>query len=141
VSVEHDQSWYARVRDLIEHNQYSHVEYHLHQTEPDYLSVAKIIPDGSLDFVLVDGLARAECALVSLGKLKPGGILILDNCNWYLPCASRSPDSVPLHGAPKSESWRRLHSKLSSWRCIWTTNGVTDTALWVKNANHTQDQG
>jgi hypothetical protein len=36
-------------------------------------------PDGSLDVVLVDGRARAACILHAIGKLRPGGMLILDN--------------------------------------------------------------
>jgi predicted O-methyltransferase YrrM len=43
------------------------------------------MPDDHIDFVLVDGITRQTCVRSSMGKLKPGGLLILDNANLYVP--------------------------------------------------------
>ncbi len=39
----------------------------------------------SLDYALVDGSYRDECVMRALEVLRPGGMLILDNANWYIP--------------------------------------------------------
>jgi predicted O-methyltransferase YrrM len=39
-------------------------------------------PDEHFDVVLVDGRARVECALNAMDKIKPGGLLVLDNSEW-----------------------------------------------------------
>ena len=36
-------------------------------------------PDASLDLVVVDGRARVECARRAMPKVKPGGLLLLDD--------------------------------------------------------------
>ena len=43
-------------------------------------------PDGYFDLILVDGRARPSCMLRSISKLKPGGLLVLDNAErkYYL---------------------------------------------------------
>jgi predicted O-methyltransferase YrrM len=42
-------------------------------------------PDASLDFVVVDGWYRPVCARAALSKLKPGGLLLIDNTDWKDP--------------------------------------------------------
>ncbi len=138
-SVEHNRNWYVLVEKQLE-SVGKPVDYRLREdgaTEsPDsaYVEVAKSIASSSLDFVLVDGVARDHCALASLDKLKPGGMLIIDNVNWYLPREpkSRSPNSRDQADGYASEVWGQVGEQIKNWRCVWTTNGVWDTALWVK---------
>lgn len=100
-----------------------------------YVRIIDEVSDESLDFVLVDGLARSWCALAAIPKLRPGGLLVIDNANWYLPgpYPSRSPNSRNELG-PAGPEWFEVSYALARWRCIWTSNGVTDTAMWVKPA-------
>jgi predicted O-methyltransferase YrrM len=84
----------------------------------------------SLDFVLIDGEYRDDTALRAVGLLKPGGLLILDNANSYLPNLSRTPWRVHQ---PASQNWARFLTEVQGWRHIWTTNGAWDTALWIKS--------
>jgi hypothetical protein len=58
--------------------------------------------------------------------------VIVDNSNWYLPCNSHSPNSRRPHEGPASAIWQLFLSEVKDWHCLWTTNGVTDTTLWVK---------
>jgi hypothetical protein len=46
---------------------------------PQYVDSINQFSDESLDFVLVDGRRRVECTLAAISKIKPGGILALDN--------------------------------------------------------------
>lgn len=117
-----------------------HVDYHLCEdgssegSDTSYVHIAEQMKPKSLDFCLIDGVARDHCALASLDKLKPGGILIIDNVNWYIPKAqpSFSPNSRSLQQGYASEVWQTVGDQLRNWRGIWTSNGVTDTAFWVK---------
>ncbi|MBI3090847.1 MAG: hypothetical protein HYY96_09290 [Candidatus Tectomicrobia bacterium] len=130
-SIEHDPYWYRRVSRRIQRMKLTHVDYHLCD-ESKYVERALSMQKNSLDLILVDGIRRDECAVVALSLLKPGGIIVIDNCNWFLPSASRSPNSQRYGHAPPSESWQTFQMAVGDWRCIWTSSGVTDTALWMK---------
>lgn len=138
VSIEHDRSWYTRISRQLKEQGFSNVDYRFCEKESDYVSVADQLPQESLDFVLVDGIARGQCALAAVPKLKTGGLLILDNSNWFLPSASRSPNSRRLSQGSASEVWNVFLSELKRWRCTWTTDGVTDTACWEKPKSNEQ---
>jgi hypothetical protein len=88
----------------------------------------------SLDFVLVDGQLRHECAAVALHLIKPGGILIIDNAEWFIPHNSHSPGAIARTGAPVSDGWTAVLAELGHWRLVWTSNGVWDTAIYCKPA-------
>jgi predicted O-methyltransferase YrrM len=132
VSVEHDEAWSGRVRAWISEHGIKNVEHRFCSDELSYLAVADEIPPGSLDFVLVDGIARDRCALIALSRLRPGGLLVIDNANWYLPCDSRAPGSCRSIPDAASHLWANFFAQTHDWRRIWTTNGITDTALFVK---------
>jgi hypothetical protein len=132
-SLEHNADWYARVRRDLPPS----VELRLYPDTPQhdpacaYVRVTEEVPDLSLDLALVDGVTelRDACARSVIPKLKPGALLVVDNANWFIPHPSRSPGTAVQ---PASPLWRTLAETLADWRCIWTSNGVTDTALWVK---------
>lgn len=137
-SVESDPVWYEKVKaDL---GKASNVRYVFRDCPAGasdvqataYASVADLFASNSLDFVLIDGQVRDICARVVLDKIRPGGVLVIDNCNWYLPSRSRSPSS--LRTVEVGSRWSEVHSVLVRWRNIWTSNGVTDTAIWIRPA-------
>jgi len=132
ISVEHNEAWFQKVTVELQEKGFSNVDYCLRKDESEYVSLADGIQPESLDFCLVDGMARDACALASLALLKPGGILIIDNCNWYLPCKSRSPNSRRESDGPASNAWKTFLAEVQDWRYVWTTSGVTDTSLWLK---------
>jgi predicted O-methyltransferase YrrM len=45
----------------------------------DYVTCVADEPDDSFDLVIVDGRARVECVRRSMPKVKPGGLLVLDD--------------------------------------------------------------
>ena len=128
-SVESDRAWYQRVARMLEENAINNVGL-LHRVEPEYVAVAEEMEDGSLDFALVDGIARDRCALALLPKLKPGGLMIIDNVNWYLPNRSHAPTS--RRNDYETPVWAEVERRIASWRRIWTSNGVTDTLIAVR---------
>ncbi|NNJ11426.1 hypothetical protein EKD04_013895 [Chloroflexales bacterium ZM16-3] len=105
-SIEHDAPWYERVRALLPPG--AKLDYALVSPEPclrpeldldpadphayisanypgegltykRYVSQIDAFADGSLDLVLIDGRARASCLARAAPKVRPGGMLILDN--------------------------------------------------------------
>jgi hypothetical protein len=45
----------------------------------EYVAAVGDEPDSSLDLVIVDGRARVECVRQAMSKVKPGGLLLLDD--------------------------------------------------------------
>jgi hypothetical protein len=117
-------------------------DYQCHpREEPDatgdrssYAQVARLLCDESIDFVLVDGVYRDHVTLFLLPKIRPGGMLIIDNVNRYLPLLTASPGSLRPSAAPVTAAWEQGTAALTKWRRLWTSNGVWDTAIFVKAA-------
>jgi hypothetical protein len=136
-SVEHDPAWtktvQARLNSL---GLMDRVTYHLcpdgqnESPNTDYVQVIHQAGDASLDFCLVDGVCRPWCALASLAKIKPGGLLIIDNANWFLPAPkpTSAPNSIGNHHEV-SEPWRIFQAATALWHSVWTSDGVTCTLL------------
>jgi hypothetical protein len=100
------------------------------ETSP-YVKVVDTFEDKTLDFVLVDGHVREYCCRRVLPKIKPGGMLVIDNANWYFDYPTHSPVSRVGKGHANAV-WQEVWDSLRSWRRIWTSCGVWDTAIWIK---------
>jgi hypothetical protein len=146
VSVEHHAGWHAAVSDSLEKAGLHSVDYRLHPCEPerietpewiaamfasDYVRAVDTFGPQSIDFALVDGMYRSACALAVLPKLRPGGRLIVDNVNWFLPSGSRAPSSRGVRDEPLSPTWVEFQVAVADWKQEWTENGVADTAIWI----------
>jgi len=137
VSIEHYEGWYIKVKEMLKNKNIDNVDYVLlpkenspynkkdldiYLNEHNELESKKIFekyynkvneyPDDYFDFVLIDGRSRVRCGLNAINKLKSGGIFVLDNSERerYLP----------------------LHKSLNSWPMVNTTNGFTNTTIWIK---------
>jgi predicted O-methyltransferase YrrM len=139
-SVEHDFRWHEAVTARLKEQHVGNVHYVLAPEDQPmerggasaYARTALTFPDASLDFALVDGHYRDYSAKLVLPKLKPGGILIIDNVNWYLPCRSKAPNSRTFGQGPLTPVWAEVERELSGWRTIWTSSGVWDTAIFIR---------
>jgi len=141
ISVEHNEAWYKAVSSKLKAANVFNVKYILCKLDAGNKKPNEILPyvkaihkcdKNSLDFVLVDGIYRELCSNLALEKIRPGGIIILDNANRYIPCDSISPGSRPKNSAPKSKEWVHFLNRVEKWRQIWTSNGIYDTAIWFK---------
>ena len=143
-SIESDISWYEKVKIMLAEKNLSHVTYHLKvEDEPEesgnkasYVKVLEDFPEQSLNYVLVDGLYRDYCALNAVNKIKAEGMIIIDNVNWYLPSTSYSPNSRKHSDGPKNAVWAQFLEQIDGWETIWTSSGVTDTAIFIKPQTH-----
>lgn len=145
-SVEHEQGWFEQVKSDLPRTagghtvDYRFVECDLRRSDsPEshpYCDIADELEPGSLDFALVDGVIRLSCFRKAIDRLKPGGLLILDNAERYVPNrrGERYTTFYNHRDDMASPAWADAMTRVEGWRPIHTTNGLWDTRLWVKPA-------
>lgn len=139
-SVEHDPGWYQQVTAKLVERGAHHVEYRLARADDrdasgewSYVRSAGGTCE-MVDFALVDGIYRDRCAQLAMERLRVGGLLIIDNAEQFFTHPTHSPSALRRGGPDVSPLWREVRRKLSNWSCLWTTNGVFDTAIFTKPA-------
>ena len=136
-SVENDMEWFAKLRSTVERGGLRNVDLKFFSPKSalndarEYVSFIGEV-GGPFDLIIVDNLHRDHCALSAIEYLRPGGLLLIDNINWFLPSRTVSPASRRQEDGPASPLWADFSDRVKPWRQIWTSNGVTDTAIWVK---------
>lgn len=122
-SIESDVTWFEQVRSMVSglsnvdlrHIPLEHREAETYALDYAVLpaNAAAIVsePDASLDFVVVDGWYRPVCARAALSKLKPGGLLLIDNTDWKDPPHVHVPKDWPL-----VHQSRNVMTQTSIWR-------------------------
>jgi predicted O-methyltransferase YrrM len=139
-SVEHDHNWSEQVSTRLksarlDNVDFLHIKDNVSEAEgatSSYVRVLDRFNDQSLDLVLVDGIYRNHCAVGCVPKVKSGGLVILDNANWFLPSTSRAPSSRKPGDGPADAVWAAFAETTGNWRRIMTSNGVSDTLLLFK---------
>ena len=140
-SVEHDKLWHQRVSARLRELGLANVDYILAPRDqpPEFGEISKYastvlaFDDATVDFALVDGLYREHVTKFIIPKIRPGGLLIIDNVNWYLPPPrTHAPTSRTPALGPDGPVWTEVSQDLADWRSIWTTLGVWDTAILIK---------
>jgi predicted O-methyltransferase YrrM len=115
-SIEHDPEWHACVARRLQDAGVTNVELRLRRTGAEYEDAIDDI--AAIDFALIDGKRRHVCMTKCIARLRPGGILILDNADRHLP--------------PRTDEWRAIHDMLEGWKMVDTSNGVWKTTIWRK---------
>lgn len=137
-SLETSKIWFNKVLKILKKNNLKNVDLICMDKEEKnfkikYLNVLSKFNDDYFDFILVDALFRDECTHLAIKKLKPGGFLILDNVNRYLPFDTISPFSIKKNESPLNALWEKIYDEtLSKWHTLHTSNGVSDTAIFTK---------
>lgn len=127
MSVEHHHGWYERVKAELDKSGASNVDYRYiplshpenertvahYEPMPPYVSVVREFPENSLGFVVVDGHYRMACVREALPRLKPGGLLLVDDTSVLA--------SLDEWGVP------------ADWPVVsHTSNGLKTTTVWRK---------
>lgn len=131
ITLEDNKSWFRKVRkELEERSIIENVQLLLRArggtfNSAPYTSSILELPDESLDFVLIDGRDRVNCVRAAIEKVKPGGVIMVDNF--------------------ERKGYRKIAKILSEWEYSvdvqvgkdhtgWIREGKTDwtTAWWIK---------
>lgn len=131
-SVEHNPDWHTKIAGQLKQEAISNVTLLLRDPRSDaYLDPIFQLTGSSIDFALIDGLSarRDACALAVLDKLRPGGMLVVDDCHRYFSYATRSPLALGPGRPPLTETWRQFEIATREWTRLLTTSGVTDTLI------------
>ena len=126
-SIEHDEKWIEIVKNKVAPETQNNWAYHLIKSDngitdipsaESYLLPLDQLSDSSIDLFLIDGRHRVESVKKAINKIKPGGFLILDNCDR------------PEH----SKSFELLTNwSLKQISCITNSSEfVTPVAIWKK---------
>lgn len=93
ISVENDPAWYRQVMKSVPPN----LDLRLRESPEDYV---RCITEENLryDLVVVDGIVRSRCARAALSRLADGGLIILDNADWFTSAAAilRQSDLIQI---------------------------------------------
>ena len=99
VSVELDAAWHARLTSMAPSN----VEI-VHEPDGHQYADTPNRLGRTFDIIVVDGAERYRSASAALNALAPGGMIILDNAEWYPNCcrllASSGLIELPFSGFP-----------------------------------------
>jgi len=153
-SFETDTSYYHWVAGTLHAEGLANVDYRLipHDFEGEddeeamhlnpVVVAAEEFGDESFDYALIDSAPRGCLSRRIAPKIKPGGLLILDNANWYLPPPATlrpvAPGSVTqVLGTPGStvthhECWPAFARLITNWTTLWSSNGVQMTLVLIK---------
>lgn len=153
-SFETTPAYYEQVKATLHAEGLVNVDYRLipHDFEGDddeqemhrnpFVRAAAEFPDETLDYALVDSAPRGCLCRGVAPKIKRGGLLVLDNANWYLPPPSTThppaPGSVsavlgtPGSRVPNHECWPAFAQLTAGWEARWSSNGVQMTLILVK---------
>lgn len=135
-SIESDLDWYQKVQLKIENLGLDNLDLKFINDQEKYVEAANLFTQNSLDFALIDGSPtsmRDLCAVNIVDKIKVGGCIVVDNANWFLPSNSNSPNSRSYEMGAASTKWDMFLEDVQDWRTIWTSNGVSDTAFFIKS--------
>ncbi|MEQ8770335.1 MAG: class I SAM-dependent methyltransferase [Phycisphaerales bacterium] len=128
VSIEHHEGWHKKVsQDLAK---YSNAEVRLIADDPEVYATAADDLD-RVTLVVNDGRHRDACMRWALQRVAPGGGILLDDSERYLPFPTPfSKKSVPK--CQRFEGWAELDPELAKWRPMTFSDGVSDTTLLVR---------
>jgi len=100
ISIEHHRGWYERVAGRLDEEGIENVDLRFipHRPHEPYTSAILDFAPEHFSLVLVDGRERVRCIGEAMPKVKPGGLLVLDN--------SRRPRYTM--GIEWLASWQRL---------------------------------
>lgn len=96
VAVEHDVQWFEKLSTPP-----SNTECALREDVDQYVNFVHTLQEGA-DVIVIDGIERRRCAEGVTSRLRSGGVVILDNSDWFTETAEylRGLDliEVDMHG-------------------------------------------
>jgi hypothetical protein len=79
VTDEHDADWARTLGETTSGASWKLLVHPLDDGGAAYVGAIDDYPDGHFDLIVVDGRYRARCVVASLAKVRPGGMLVVDD--------------------------------------------------------------
>src|SRR5581483_12105109 len=124
-SIEHDPEWHTTVSEDLRRQGLAPERVRLLSTDPahepdtsPYVRAIDDFGDASLDVCVVDGEYRDHCALAAVPKVRPGGLIIVDDATWFLDRPTHAPHSRNGAG-PATTRWAEFARLVADWRAVW----------------------
>jgi len=130
-SVENNPLWHDRISNQLERNSIKNTTLLLRISDESYVGAADDFQEDSLDFVLVDGRWRGKCVDVIMEKIRPGGILVIDDSHRYIPLGFKAMYARPVSQGPRGD-FVHAYEKLKKWRLLRTCDGIKETIICIK---------
>ncbi len=132
ISIEHHAEWHKEITGVLFQQKITNTQYICTADDPgSYIAAADATLAGvKPDLILIDGIHREHCAEWALRVIKPGGVILIDNVNWFLPWETFSPPKFGTHPGSRLEKWLNFDRVTRAWRRNWTSNNITDTAAF-----------
>jgi hypothetical protein len=96
VTVEHHPGWADELGRRVGSDRWTLLQRSADDGYADYVRAIEDYPDDSFDVVVVDGRERARCLTAALPKVRPGGLLVVDDA-----------DRERYHAAMDATGWPR----------------------------------
>jgi hypothetical protein len=125
-SVEDSREWYEKVKGDIQRDGHANVTLIQAVIGNGYASsILGHVEDGSADIVIVDGKERDLCAMNAVIKVKPGGVMLIDDAQRYLPGCPQKCQGRMISAASMTPAWELFSRMVTGWKREWFTDGVT----------------
>lgn len=126
VSLEHNIEWFNFVNKKAENINNLNLVF---ANDEGYWKYLESVPDGSLSFCIVDGLYRDIVAQKAFSKLKPGGFMLIDDAQRYIPSVN---SFSPGRNIGINENWLSFKEKIEANIKLYFSDGVTDQLIIFK---------
>lgn len=89
----------------------------------EYVAAIDSFPDETFDLVVVDGICRAECARRAVTKVKPRGLVVVDDSQWdfLAPCLEPFKGWETKRIAAYKRPFPDNNDRVFWWPEIWET--------------------
>jgi predicted O-methyltransferase YrrM len=129
-SIEHNKDWFNQISSSNLFAPAQNVQLNFANPNPgiepfgsEYVRLVSGQEDETYDLLIVDGVLRDEVALKGLSKVRPGGLILIDNAERYVPVNAITPEKSTR--TPSSVVWEDFLNKVKD-RSRWEfTDGVT----------------
>jgi hypothetical protein len=102
-----------------------------------YVRVVDEFEQSGIDVCYVDDEHRPACMREAIPRINSGGLLILDDSQLFLDRAAllnndRNGNGDSPHNGGLTAEWGEIAALLRDWRMIWSSDGASDAAIWIK---------
>lgn len=118
ISIEHDAEWHAQTGDELAKWGIENVTQVYRPLGLGYAGAILDYPDEAFAVIVVDGRERAQCLANAMGKLAPGGVLVLDD----------SERAQYQEAMGRLDGWERHDFEYAGKRTtVWRRHGDAET--------------